>query len=139
VPRDCRKGGNYGPRWFAGPWASIYGDIGNGAGEAGLGRCALGADGSAQAGVQLRQALEIFQRIGGAEAADLLAELKSFIRTAWGACPRDGSKKAGNKRKAWLAGGIATCRITGAAVLYSFIVLHLQTAYTVCSRASSRS
>jgi len=42
---------------------------------AGLGRCAL-ADGHAtQARVLLRQALQIFQRIGAAEAPDLLAEI----------------------------------------------------------------
>ena len=45
---------------------------------AGLGRCAM-ADGHAtQAGVLLRQGLEIFQRIGAAEAPDLLAELDTL-------------------------------------------------------------
>ena len=45
---------------------------------AGLGRCAV-ADGHAtQAEVLLRQALEIFQRIGAAEAPDLLAELDTL-------------------------------------------------------------
>jgi hypothetical protein len=42
---------------------------------AGLGRCAQAADQGTQAEVLLRQALEIFQRIGAAEAPDLLAEL----------------------------------------------------------------
>ena len=42
---------------------------------AGLGRCALAAGQATQAGALLRQALEIFQRIGAAEAPDLLAEL----------------------------------------------------------------
>ena len=42
---------------------------------AGLGRCALAAGHATQAEVLLRQALEIFQRIGAAEAPDLLAEL----------------------------------------------------------------
>jgi tetratricopeptide (TPR) repeat protein len=42
---------------------------------AGLGRCALAAGHATQARVLLRQALEIFQRIGAAEASDLLAEL----------------------------------------------------------------
>ncbi len=42
---------------------------------AGLGRCALATGHAAQAGILLRQALEIFQRIGAAEAPDLLAEL----------------------------------------------------------------
>jgi tetratricopeptide (TPR) repeat protein/transcriptional regulator with XRE-family HTH domain len=42
---------------------------------AGLGRCAMAAGHATQARVLLRQALEIFQRIGAAEASDLLAEL----------------------------------------------------------------
>jgi tetratricopeptide (TPR) repeat protein/transcriptional regulator with XRE-family HTH domain len=42
---------------------------------AGLGRCALAVGQAPQAEVFLRQALEVFQRIGAAEAADLLAEL----------------------------------------------------------------
>ncbi len=42
---------------------------------AGLGRCATAAGHVTQAEVLLRQALEIFQRIGAAEAPDLLAEL----------------------------------------------------------------
>ena len=42
---------------------------------AGLGRCALAAGDNAEAEGQLRQALEIFQRTGAAEAADLAAEL----------------------------------------------------------------
>jgi tetratricopeptide (TPR) repeat protein/transcriptional regulator with XRE-family HTH domain len=45
---------------------------------AGLGRCALAAGHAAQAEILLRQALEIFQRIGAAEAPDLLAELDAF-------------------------------------------------------------
>ena len=42
---------------------------------AGLGRCALAGERAAEAEALLRQALEIFQRIGAAEAPDLLAEL----------------------------------------------------------------
>jgi transcriptional regulator with XRE-family HTH domain len=42
---------------------------------AGLGRCALADGDVAQAESLLRQALEIFERIGAAEAADLAAEL----------------------------------------------------------------
>ena len=45
---------------------------------AGLGRCALAAGRATQAEVLLRQALEIFQRIGAAEAPDLLAELDAL-------------------------------------------------------------
>ena len=45
---------------------------------AGLGRCALAAGHATQAEVLLRQALEIFQRIGAAEAPDLLAELDAL-------------------------------------------------------------
>ena len=45
---------------------------------AGLGRCALAADRAAQAEVLLGRALEIFQRIGTAEAPDLLAELAAL-------------------------------------------------------------
>jgi tetratricopeptide (TPR) repeat protein len=46
---------------------------------AGLGRCALAAGRAAQAGDLLRQALEIFQRIGAAEAPELLAELDALV------------------------------------------------------------
>ncbi len=42
---------------------------------AGLGRCAMSAGHATQAEALLRQALEIFQRIGAAEAAELTAEL----------------------------------------------------------------
>jgi tetratricopeptide (TPR) repeat protein/transcriptional regulator with XRE-family HTH domain len=45
---------------------------------AGLGRCALAVGQAPQAEVLLRQALEVFQRIGAAEAADLLAELDAL-------------------------------------------------------------
>ena len=45
---------------------------------AGLGRCAMAAGHATQAEVLLRQALEIFQRIGAAEAPDLLAELDAL-------------------------------------------------------------
>ena len=42
---------------------------------AGLGRCALAAGHATQAGILLRQALEIFQRIGAAEADGVAREL----------------------------------------------------------------
>jgi tetratricopeptide (TPR) repeat protein len=42
---------------------------------AGLGRCALAAGHTDQAAQMLRNALQIFQRIGAAEAADVSAEL----------------------------------------------------------------
>ncbi len=42
---------------------------------AGLGRCALAAGRTADAQAGLRQALEIFQRIGAAEANGVAAEL----------------------------------------------------------------
>ncbi len=45
---------------------------------AGLGRCATAAGHATQAEVLLRQALEIFQRIGAAEALDLAAELNAL-------------------------------------------------------------
>ena len=45
---------------------------------AGLGRCALAVGDATQAELLLRQALEIFQRIGAAEAPDLLAELDTL-------------------------------------------------------------
>lgn len=45
---------------------------------AGLGRCALAAGRIAEAEGQLRRALEIFQRIGTAEAADVAAELDAL-------------------------------------------------------------
>jgi tetratricopeptide (TPR) repeat protein/transcriptional regulator with XRE-family HTH domain len=49
---------------------------------AGLGRCALAAGHVAGAENRLRQALEIFQRIGAAEAADLSHELGALIKAA---------------------------------------------------------
>ena len=45
---------------------------------AGLGRWAQAAGNLARAEALLRQALEIFQRIGAAEASDLLAELDAL-------------------------------------------------------------
>lgn len=44
----------------------------------GLGRCAIAAGEPAQAEGLLRQAHEIFQRIGAAEASSVLAELSSL-------------------------------------------------------------
>jgi tetratricopeptide (TPR) repeat protein/transcriptional regulator with XRE-family HTH domain len=55
-------------RAIANPWDEAHALVG-------LGRCALAAGHAIQAEVLLRQALEIFQRIGAAEAPDLLAEL----------------------------------------------------------------
>ena len=48
---------------------------------AGLGRCALAAGDAAQAEARLREALEIFQRIGAAEAPDLLKELNALTES----------------------------------------------------------
>ncbi len=45
---------------------------------AGLGRCALAAGHATQAAALLRQALEIFQRIGAAEASDVSRELTAL-------------------------------------------------------------
>jgi hypothetical protein len=45
---------------------------------AGLGRCALASDDAAEAQANLRQAQEIFQRIGAAEAAEVSAELDAL-------------------------------------------------------------
>jgi tetratricopeptide (TPR) repeat protein len=45
---------------------------------AGLGRCALAAGHATQAVALLRQALEIFQRIGAAEAGDVSRELTAL-------------------------------------------------------------
>ena len=45
---------------------------------AGLGRCILAAGHAARAAVLLRQALEIFQGIGAAEAPELHAELEAL-------------------------------------------------------------
>ncbi|HEY6315319.1 MAG TPA: adenylate/guanylate cyclase domain-containing protein [Streptosporangiaceae bacterium] len=44
----------------------------------GLGRCAMAADYATQAEILLRQALEIFQRVGAAEAAEVSAELQAL-------------------------------------------------------------
>ena len=48
---------------------------------AGMGRCAIAADRATQAEDLLEQAHEIFQRIGAAEAQDIIAELNSLTRT----------------------------------------------------------
>jgi tetratricopeptide (TPR) repeat protein len=45
---------------------------------AGLGRCALASGRPADAIANLRQALEIFQRIGAVEASDVAAELDTL-------------------------------------------------------------
>jgi len=45
---------------------------------AGLGRCARAAGHPAEAADTLRQALEIFRRIGAAEAADVSADLRAL-------------------------------------------------------------
>jgi tetratricopeptide (TPR) repeat protein/transcriptional regulator with XRE-family HTH domain len=45
---------------------------------AGLGRCALAAGDAARAASLLRQALEIFQRLGAIEAVDLVAEIDAL-------------------------------------------------------------
>jgi tetratricopeptide (TPR) repeat protein/transcriptional regulator with XRE-family HTH domain len=47
---------------------------------AGLGRCALAAGNTTQGRILLRQALDIFLRIGAAEAMDLLVELDCLTR-----------------------------------------------------------
>jgi tetratricopeptide (TPR) repeat protein/transcriptional regulator with XRE-family HTH domain len=58
---------------------------------AGLGRCALADGHAAQAEPLLRQALEIFQRIGAAEAAELRTELDALAAgTATGTAPAAG-------------------------------------------------
>ena len=57
---------------------------------AGLGRCALAAGHTEQAADMLRKALEIFERIGAAEAADVSAELDAATR-AQPAAPAQGS------------------------------------------------
>ncbi len=58
-------------RAIASPWDEAHA-------LAGLGRCAMAAGHATQAGILLRQALKIFQRIGAAEAPDLLAELEAL-------------------------------------------------------------
>jgi len=45
---------------------------------AGLGRCALAAGHTARADHMLQQALEIFRRIGAAEAAEVSADLRAL-------------------------------------------------------------
>jgi DNA-binding SARP family transcriptional activator/tetratricopeptide (TPR) repeat protein len=49
---------------------------------AGLGRCALAAGRTADAAASLRQAREIFQRIGAAEAVGLAAELRALTEAS---------------------------------------------------------
>jgi hypothetical protein len=49
---------------------------------AGLGRCALPAGHAAEGRAGLRQALDIFNRIGAAEASDVSAELEALAASA---------------------------------------------------------
>jgi tetratricopeptide (TPR) repeat protein len=58
-------------RAIASPWDEAHA-------LAGLGRCALATSHATQANALLRQALEIFQRIGAAEAPGLRAELDTL-------------------------------------------------------------
>jgi tetratricopeptide (TPR) repeat protein/transcriptional regulator with XRE-family HTH domain len=60
----------------------------------GLGRCAMASGHTTQAGALLRQALEIFQRIGAAEARDLLAEVNALTGPQ-GELPNDNWHKLG--------------------------------------------
>jgi tetratricopeptide (TPR) repeat protein/transcriptional regulator with XRE-family HTH domain len=62
-------------RAIASPWDEAHA-------LAGLGRCALATGHAARAGVLLRQAAEIFQRIGAAEATSLAAELDAMRASA---------------------------------------------------------
>ena len=48
---------------------------------AGLGRCALAVGHTAEAADRLRQALEIFQQTGAAEATEVSAELQALTDT----------------------------------------------------------
>ncbi len=49
---------------------------------AGLGRCALAAGHATEGRAGLHQALDIFNRIGAAEASDVSAELEAVAATA---------------------------------------------------------
>ena len=49
---------------------------------AGLGRCALAADHATQAEALLRQALEIFEKIGAPEAGDVSRDLTTHTQAA---------------------------------------------------------
>jgi hypothetical protein len=48
----------------------------------GLGRCALPAGHAAEGRARLRQALDIFNRIGATEASDVSAELEALAASA---------------------------------------------------------
>ena len=64
---------------FRGYVVGVAADGGNEAGSlAGLGRCALAVGRTAEAETGLRQALEVFQRIGAGEATGVTAELQAF-------------------------------------------------------------
>jgi tetratricopeptide (TPR) repeat protein len=60
-------------RAIASPWTEAHA-------LAGLGRCALAAGHTDEAADMLRKALDIFQRIGAAEAADVSAELDAVTK-----------------------------------------------------------
>jgi tetratricopeptide (TPR) repeat protein len=66
--KECHQQALEQARTIASPWTEAHA-------LAGLGRCALAAGHATQAEIFLRQALEIFQRIGAAEAAGVSAEL----------------------------------------------------------------
>jgi len=79
---------------------------------AGLGRCALAAGHVAEAAGALGQALEIFQRIGAAEAAAVAAavgaELDALTGGLWPLFLRAVTIREG--RKGWPAGGVGSTR-----------------------------
>jgi hypothetical protein len=64
LPQECHRRSLQLSRDLSSPWNEAHA-------LGGLGRCALAAGDAAQAEALRRQALEIFQRIGAAEAPDL--------------------------------------------------------------------
>jgi hypothetical protein len=65
---------------------------------AGLGRCTLAAGHATQAEALLRQALEIFQQIGAAEATDLRGELDALTDPPLAVLRRAPSPQVGSFR-----------------------------------------
>lgn len=66
---------------------------------AGLGRCALAAGRTAGAQASLQQALEIFQRIGAADTADVSAELNAITAASSAGQRRRLRRRAGPRRR----------------------------------------
>jgi DNA-binding SARP family transcriptional activator len=81
LARNCHQQALDLARGVGGPWSEAHA-------LAGLGRCALAAGDADGAAAGLRQAREIFERLGAAEAVGVAAELDALTRTGSAESPR---------------------------------------------------